>query len=105
MEEAIMAGVSSYNVLDVPLRDVKPILRAAMALFQRHQQERDRLHKAESRLLERETVDRAKAILIRDRRLNEPEAYGWLRRQAMTRGLRIAEVAKDVVRGKEGSPA
>jgi response regulator NasT len=105
MEEAILAGVSSYNVLDVPLRDVKPILRAAMALFQRHQQDRDRMHKAESRLLERETVDRAKAILIRDRRLNEPEAYGWLRRQAMTRGQRIAEVAKDVVRGKEGSPA
>jgi len=100
-----MAGVSSHNVLDVPLRDVKPILRAAMALFQRYQQDRDRTHKAESRLLERETVDRAKPILIRDRRLNEPEAYGWLRRQAMTHGQRIAEVAKDVVRGKQGSPA
>lgn len=104
MQEAIVAGVSSYNVLDVRPRDVKPILRAAMALFQQHQQSRDRMQSAEMRLQERETVDRAKAILIRDRRLDEPEAYRWLRRQAMSRGQRIAEVAKEIVRVKEGNP-
>jgi response regulator NasT len=103
MEEAIGAGVSSYNVLGVPPPDVKPILRAAAALFRRHQDARDGQANAETKLHEREIVDRAKAILIKERRLGEPEAYRWLRKQAMTSGKRIAEVARTLVREKEGN--
>ena len=103
MEEAIGAGVSSYNVLGVPPPDVKPILRAATALFRRHQEARDGQVQAETQLKEREIVDRAKAILIRERRLGEPEAYRWLRKQAMTSGKRIADVARILVREKEGA--
>ena len=102
MEEAIGAGVSSYNVLGVPPPDVKPILRAAIALFRRYQDARNGQTNAETKLHEREIVDRAKAILIKDRRLGEPEAYRWLRKQAMTSGKRIAEVARSLVREKEG---
>ena len=101
MEEAIGAGVSSYNVLGVPPPDLKPILRAATALFRRHQEARAGRANAESRLKEREIVDRAKAILIKERRLDEPEAYRWLRRQAMTSGKRIADVALALVHEKE----
>ena len=101
MEEAIGAGVSSYNVAGVPLPDVKPILRAAAALFRHHQKARAGLREAETKLREREIVDRAKAILIRDRRLAEPEAYRWLRSRAMSSGRRIPDVAQDVVREKE----
>lgn len=102
MEEAIGAGVSSYNVLGVPPPDVKPILRAAAALFRRHQDALDGQANAETKLHEREIVDRAKAILIKERRLGEPEAYRWLRKQAMTSGKRIAEVARALVHEKEG---
>src|SRR5271165_670988 len=35
MEEAIAAGVCSYHVGGVPLPAIKPILRTAMAVFQR----------------------------------------------------------------------
>jgi len=103
MEEAISSGVSSYNVLGVPPPDVKPILRAAVALFRRHQQAQNDLKTAESRLRERALIDRAKAILIRQRRLSEPDAYKWLRRQAMSRGRRIIDVAGELVREMEGS--
>ena len=103
MEDAISAGVSSYNVLGVPPPDMKPILRAAIALFRRHQDARDGQANAETKLHEREIVDRAKAILIKERRLGEPEAYRWLRKQAMISGKRIAEIARTVVREKEGT--
>ena len=75
MEEAINAGVSSYNAIGMKPPDVKPILRAAVALFRRHQQAQDDLRQAENRLNERSVIDRAKAILIRQRRLSEPDAY------------------------------
>ncbi len=102
MEEAIGAGVSSYNVADVPPLDVKPILRAAVALFRRHEQMRRELSSAERKLSEREVIDRAKAILIRERKMAEPAAYAFLRRQAMGRGARIVEIAEELVRARAG---
>jgi response regulator NasT len=103
MEEAINAGVSSYNAIGMLPPDVKPILRAAVALFRRHQQARDKLKQAEARLHERTVIDRAKAILMKQRRLSEPDAYKWLRRTAMSSARRIVDVAQELVETKEGS--
>jgi two-component system, response regulator / RNA-binding antiterminator len=97
MEDAINAGVSSYNAVGLPPPDVKPILRAAVALFRRHQAATTELKQAESRLQERAIVDRAKALLIRQRRISEPDAYRWLRRTAMSRGRRIVDIAREVL--------
>jgi two-component system, response regulator / RNA-binding antiterminator len=102
MEEAINAGVSSYNAIGMPPPDVKPILRAAVALFRRHQQAQDELRQAEVRLQERTVIDRAKAILIRQRRYSEPDAYKWLRRNAMSSARRIVDVAKELIEAEEG---
>ena len=104
MEEAINAGVSSYNAIGMKPPDVKPILRAAVALFRRHQQARDDLKEAETRLRERAVIDKAKAILIKQRRLSEPDAYKWLRRTAMSSARRIVDVASEVIKSVEGSP-
>ncbi len=101
MEEAIGAGVSSYNIAGVPPPDIKPILRAAAALFRRHQTARDELRDAEVRLRERALVDRAKAILIRERRIAEPEAYRLLRKRAMGSGRRIPDIAREIVETHE----
>jgi response regulator NasT len=103
MEEAIGAGVSSYNAIGMPPPDVKPILRAAVALFRRHQQAREDLRQAESQLKERAVIDRAKAILIKQRRLSEPDAYKWLRRNAMSSARRIVDVASDLIKDLEGN--
>jgi two-component system, response regulator / RNA-binding antiterminator len=103
MEDAINAGVSSYNTIGMPPPDVKPILRAAVALFRRHQQAQDDLKQAANRLNGRTVIDRAKAILIKQRRLSEPDAYKWLRRTAMSRGQRIVEVASELIRDRGGN--
>lgn len=103
MEAAIEAGVSSYNVLGAAPPDVKPIVAAAVAMFRRYRRTLDELRRAEATLQERQLIDRAKAILMRRRELGEPEAYRWLRRRAMDRGRRIAEIAAELVaREKEG---
>ncbi|HVB68215.1 MAG TPA: ANTAR domain-containing protein, partial [Acetobacteraceae bacterium] len=104
MEEAIGAGVSSYNVLGLPPPDVKPILRAAVALFRRHQQAQDALARSQRELADRVAITRAKALLMRERRLSEPQAHRWLQRQAMARGARIAEVAETLLLGQDKDP-
>ncbi|MFO1072519.1 MAG: ANTAR domain-containing protein [Geminicoccaceae bacterium] len=101
MEAAIEAGVSSYNVVGAALPDVKPIVAAAVALFRRHHRVALELRRAEASLRERQVVDRAKALLMRQRRLSEPEAYRWLQRRAMDSGRRLAEVAAELVGPEE----
>jgi response regulator NasT len=102
MEEAIAAGVSSYNVVGAHVPDIKPIIGVAIAIFARFRQLQQELQRAEATLEERVLVDRAKAVLIRTRRMAEPEAYRWLRRQAMDRGRRVAEVAAELLEQGDG---
>jgi response regulator NasT len=103
MEEAISAGVSSYNAIGMPPPDVKPILRAAVALFRHHQQARNDLREAEARLQERAVIEKAKAILIKQRRLSEPDAYKFLRKNAMSSARRIVDVATEIIKTMEGN--
>ena len=93
MEEAIAAGVSSYNVVDTAFPDIKPMVMAAVAIFRRYQQLADDLHSARAQLKERETVNRAKSMLMKQRNIGEPQAYRWLQRRAMNENKRIADIA------------
>jgi len=96
-EEAIAAGVCSYNMSGVALQDVKPVLASAIALFRRYRQVETELAAAKAQLEERRLVERAKAILMQGRRLSEPEAYNWLRKKAMNENRKLAQVAADFI--------
>jgi two-component system, response regulator / RNA-binding antiterminator len=97
MEEAIAAGVSSYNVVGASLPAVKPIVQAAVALFRRYQETEEKLRKAEAGLKERAVIERAKGKLMRERHIPEPEAYHFLRRKAMDKGRRIVDIATEIL--------
>lgn len=97
MEAAIEAGVSSYNVGGMPPPDVKPIVAAAIAMFRRYRRVERELAEAKLSLDERRDINRAKAILMAERRLDEPGAYAWLRRKAMNENRRIAEIAAELI--------
>jgi len=104
MEEAIAAGVSSYNVVGASLPALKPVVQAAVALFRRYQETEEKLRKAEAGLKERAVIERAKGKLMKEKHIAEPEAYHLLRRKAMDRGRRIIDIATEILgeTGKSG---
>lgn len=101
MEDAIAAGVSSYNLLGRAVPDVKPIVQAAVAIFRRYQKVADDLSRAETRLGERAIIQQAKAILMRQRKIDEPRAHRWLRQNAMNKGKRMVDVARELIAASE----
>lgn len=105
MEEAIAAGVSSYNVVDSAFPDLTPIVMAAVAIFRRHQQVAADLQMARTRLIEREAIDKAKGLLMRRRHLDESQAYRWLRRRAMNENKRLAVVAAELLAAEASGTA
>ena len=98
VEEAIAAGVCSYNLSGVALQDVKPIMASAIALFRRYRQVETELSAAKTLLGERRAIERAKAILMKHRKMTEPEAYRWLQKKAMDENRKLAQVVAQFVR-------
>lgn len=62
---------------------------------------RAELAEANQKLSERKLVERAKGLLMKERGVDEQEAYRLLRSLAMNRGKRIGEVAQDVIAASE----
>jgi len=100
-QEAIAAGVCSYNLSGVALQDVRPILASAVALFQRYRHVETELAAAKALLNERRLIERAKAILMKDRKMSEPDAYRWLQKKAMNESRKLAQVVADFVAEEE----
>ena len=59
------------------------------------------LDDARGKLAERETIDKAKRILMQSKGISEPEAYAELRRKAMSSSRRILDIAEAVVTAHE----
>ncbi len=97
IREAVRAGVSAYVVDGLDAARVKTIVDVAVARFEDFQRLRAELAEANLKLAERKLVEQAKGILMKTRGLDEEAAYALLRRSAMDRKLRIAEVAQQLV--------
>jgi response regulator NasT len=93
MESAIDAGVSAYVVDGMKKERIKPVLELAIRRFNAFARLRTELDEARSALAERDTVDKAKRLLMKKRGMDEAAAYAALRKAAMDSGRKIAEVA------------
>jgi len=94
VKDAVAAGVSAYIVAGLAPQRIRPILDVAMARFQHEQSLRAELADAKTELKDRKTIDRAKGLLMQRQGLSEQVAYEKLRKTAMDKGLKLADVAQ-----------
>lgn len=94
---AIDAGVSAYVVDGLRKDRVKPILELAVRRFTAFSRMQSELDEARTALANRKTIDKAKAILMAQRGLNEADAYALLRSTAMNQGRRLVSVAEALI--------
>jgi response regulator NasT len=98
---SIDAGVSVYVVDGLAANRIRPVLDLAVRRFNAFARLQSDLAEAQGKLAERETIDKAKRILMQGKGVSEPEAYAELRRKAMSSSRRIAEIAEAVVTAHE----
>lgn len=94
MHEAIRAGVSAYVVAGLSADRVKAVLDVAVTRFKFEQELRTELEETRNKLAERKVIERAKGLLMERSQCTEDEAYSKLRRLAMDKNLKLAEVAQ-----------
>lgn len=96
-EAAVHAGVSAYVVDGLSAARVRSVLEVAMSRFQLMHGLRQDLEKAKADLASRKTVERAKALLMKERGLDEEAAYRLLRKLSMDTGRPLGAVAADLM--------
>jgi len=94
---AVDAGVSAYVVDGLRKERVRPVVDLAIRRFNAFARMQADLNEARTALAERKTIDRAKAILMENRKLTEAEAYTLLRTTAMNQSRRMIEVAEALI--------
>ena len=97
IREAVRVGVSAYVVDGLSPERISPIIETAVARFEAFQTVKDELAKTKTKLGERKLIDRAKGILMKEKRVSEDEAYRLLRKLAMDRNLSLGAVAEQVI--------
>ena len=101
IRDAVRAGVSAYVVDGLDSSRVNSIVEVACARFDEYQREFQRLKielaEANLKLSERKLVERAKGLLMQSRGVSEDEAYHALRKLAMSKKLRLGDVAQQVI--------
>jgi response regulator NasT len=97
MEAAMAAGVSAYIVAGLHSERIKPVLQVALARFKREQKLLDELSDTKSKLAERKIIERAKGLLMERQKFSEEQAYQKLRSMAMSKNLKLSEVAQRIL--------
>ncbi len=97
IRKAVECGVAAYVIDGWARERLVPIIEAAVARFDAHQAIKRDLASTRAKLSERKVIEKAKGIVMEQRRLSENEAYGALRKMAMDQNLALAELARRVV--------
>jgi response regulator NasT len=94
---ATQAGVTSYIVDGIDSARIRAIFDVAMLRFDAHRQLRDQLEETRRELNDNRLIDQAKTWLVKLTGESESEVYRDMRRAAGARGLKLADIARQIL--------
>ena len=96
-EQAIAAGVNAYIVNGFYAHRMRHIMDLAAVRFNETQMLQFELGQLKNTINERKIIDKAKSILMKRRAIDENNAINLIRKMAMDRNQKIAEVAENII--------
>jgi two-component system, response regulator PdtaR len=101
VERAGQDHVFAYLVKPITEADLVPAIGLALRRFERFQGLQKEASDLRQALEDRKVIERAKGIIMRRVRVDEPEAYRRLRRLASDRNCKLAEVAQLILNAED----
>jgi response regulator NasT len=97
MEAAVEAGVGTYVVDGLKKERIKPLIEMTMSRFKAFNRLREELDRTKQQLEDRKLIDKAKGILMKERGMNEEQAYALMRKAAMNENVRLGQIAQSII--------
>ncbi len=101
IEASVDAGVSAYIVDGLKKERVKSIVDMTVSRFNAFDHLRQELQRVRDELADRKIIERAKGILMKQKAIEEAEAYRLMRSAAMNGKMKLADVARSIVTAAE----
>ena len=98
---AVDAGVNAFSAGGLVNGNLRHAVDVALAQFTAHTALLDELDRVNAALAERKVVERAKGIIMKTRSLDEAEAYRLMRQVAMSRNVRMAQLAEVIIEAED----
>lgn len=101
IDAAVKAGASAYVVDCADVRRIGSLLLVAQTRFNEQQLLHKELNDTKNALQARKHIDKAKGIIMKQKRLSEEQAYQAMRKLAMDHNKRIGDIAEQVIAAAE----
>ena len=98
---AAEAGALAYLLKPVAVEELSASISLALARHKDKEALQSDIHKLEESLHERETIDKAKSILMQRVGLSENEAYSRMRQRAREKRVKMVQVAQTIIAAEE----
>jgi response regulator NasT len=97
IEAAVQVGVSAFIVDGFSAERLQHLLSVAIARHRKFHSLKQELDKTRENLASRKLIEKAKGLIMRQRKCSEEDAYNALRKLAMDRNQKLVDVAKNVI--------
>lgn len=97
VEKANEAGVMAYLTKPYRASDLGPTIQIANSRFNQMKLLNNENSELSEQLKARKLIEQAKAILMKQLGLTEPEAFSWIQKTAMDKRKKMSEVAELVI--------
>ena len=101
IDASVKAGASAYIVDCHDPGRVNSLLRVSVTRFNEQQRLASELLQARIALQDRKVVERAKGLIMQQKRISEDQAYRAMRKLAMDRNKRMGEIAEQILAASE----
>lgn len=101
MKKAMAIGVHAYMVLGVQGNRMKYFIDFAFANYGVVQKLQQEIIELRTSLSNRIAIEKAKGLVMKNKQLDEEDAYTYLRSYAMNRGLKMVDVATMINEAEE----
>ncbi|WP_293932730.1 ANTAR domain-containing response regulator [Iodobacter sp.] len=99
-DKKVISHIIKINVNNYVINGAEELtaqMAIAIAHYTQNKELQQRIALLEQQLADRKIIDKAKGLLMVKRQLSEADAYDTLRRQAMKQGLKLGEVARQIL--------
>ena len=97
VERARDAGAMAYLTKPLTIEDLMPAIELAVSRFQEIKQLDAEITDLQEQLKARKLIEKAKGILMKNLKINEPEAFKWMQKTAMDKRRSMTDVAQLVM--------
>lgn len=97
IERARDAGAMAYLTKPFTIEDLMPAIELAVSRFKEIKQLDSEISDLQEQLKARKLIERAKGLLMKKLKINEPEAFQWMQKTAMDKRRSMTDVAQLVI--------